>query len=176
MDIICEFVCKISIILHCYMTHYRHIETYKFDGVHLNIRPNIYYVERICSISFHNIYLNSWYGRIKRKVGTLNCLKYCLYTLLSLSFRTWHGKGRELVCYYPIENICKLHCTHPSSYIQKPTCPSCNDIILFLHLFVCLWTNKMNYLTKDGSQKSIMLLSGDVTKYWHILTINLKMP
>jgi len=42
---------------------------------------------------------------------------------------------------------------------------------------MCLWTNKMNYLTKEGSQKSIMLLSGDdMIKYCHILTINLKMP
>jgi len=33
----------------------------------------------------------------------------------------------------------------------------------------------MNYLTKEGSQKSIMQLPGDVmTKYWHILTINWK--
>jgi len=42
------------------MTHYRHIETYKIDeGVNLNIRPNISYVERICSRALHNIYLNS---------------------------------------------------------------------------------------------------------------------
>lgn len=60
MDVICKFVCNTSIILHCYMTHYMHIETYKFDeGMHLNIRPNISYAERICSRSLHNIYLNS---------------------------------------------------------------------------------------------------------------------
>jgi len=58
--------------------------------------------------------------------------------------------------------------TFKSQHAPPVTMLSC-----FYTFFVCLWTNKMNYLTKEGSHKSIMQLPGnDMTKYWHILTIN----
>jgi hypothetical protein len=56
-------------------------------------------------------------------------------------------------------------CT-PFKLHSKVNIPLLLQCYLVFTLFLCLWKNKIKYLTKEGSQKIIMLLSGDVvTKY-----------